>query len=258
MAPIDLRVDHVYLISCKYLSNILFNVSPSHVFDDLLVGGGGRGRRGAAGETARSSLPEGTGRGGGDWYAEVAPAEYQALYDEVRTAVASAGDAGPAPGAVQARAGAGGRRESGVPGAPALPGLGDAGSVGGASSPATADRATVASRTALPRIAGAGRRPLESSRREALATWLRGGWPGEAKKAYQVLSERVSLVSVHRWDSAMERHGGTGRKRPCSGVCSGWGVPPTSCWAPLPHARCACASPRRGTGAAISPWAPCS
>ncbi len=209
VAPIDLRVDHVYLISCKYLSNILFNVSPSHVFDDLLVGGGGRGRRGAAGETARSSLPEGTGRGGGDWYAEVAPAEYQALYDEVRTAVASAGDAGPAPGAVQARAGAGGRRESGVPGAPALPGLGDAGGAGGASSPATADRATVASRTALrglPALAV----DLSIEQREALATWLRGGWPGEAKKAYQVLSERVSLVSVHRWDSAMERHGGTG------------------------------------------------
>ena len=26
VAPIDLRVDHVYLVSCKYLSKILFNV----------------------------------------------------------------------------------------------------------------------------------------------------------------------------------------------------------------------------------------
>ena len=41
----DLRVDHVYLVSCKYLSNILFNVSPASVFDSLLVGGPGRGLR---------------------------------------------------------------------------------------------------------------------------------------------------------------------------------------------------------------------
>ena len=112
VAPIDLRVDHVYLISCKYLSNILFNVSPSHVFDDLLVGGGGRGGRGAAGDlggTAR--LSEGTGRGGGDWYAEVAPVEYQALYDEVRAALDAAGGSGTPPVAVRARTGAGGRRE---------------------------------------------------------------------------------------------------------------------------------------------------
>ena len=57
VAPIDLRVDHVYLVSCKYLSNILFNVSPSHVFDDLLAGGPGR-----AGRAARDALPAaGTG-----------------------------------------------------------------------------------------------------------------------------------------------------------------------------------------------------
>ncbi len=48
VAPIDLRVDHVYLVSCKYLSNILFNVSPAHIFDDLLVGRMSRhGPRGA-------------------------------------------------------------------------------------------------------------------------------------------------------------------------------------------------------------------
>jgi len=28
VAPIDLRVDHVYLVSCKYLSTILVNASP--------------------------------------------------------------------------------------------------------------------------------------------------------------------------------------------------------------------------------------
>ena len=63
VAPIDLRVDHVYLVSCKYLSSILFNVSPASVFDSLLFGGQGRG-----GRAAREVLP-----GGGDWYAEVAP-----------------------------------------------------------------------------------------------------------------------------------------------------------------------------------------
>ena len=76
VAPVDLRVDHVYLISCKYLSKILFNVSPTSVFDALLFGGPGRGARGV-----RELVP-----GGGDWYAEVAPAEYQALYECVRLA----------------------------------------------------------------------------------------------------------------------------------------------------------------------------
>jgi hypothetical protein len=64
VAPIDLRVDHVYLISCKYLSKILFNASPAHLFDGLLSGRHGR----------RS----------GDWFAEVAPAEYDELYRLVR------------------------------------------------------------------------------------------------------------------------------------------------------------------------------
>ena len=30
--PADLRIDHVYLVSCKYGSSILHNVSPSHLF----------------------------------------------------------------------------------------------------------------------------------------------------------------------------------------------------------------------------------
>lgn len=63
VAPADLRVDHVYLISCKYLSKIVINASPSFLFDRLLRGG--------------------HGQRGGDWYAEVAPAEYQALYQTV-------------------------------------------------------------------------------------------------------------------------------------------------------------------------------
>ena len=57
--PADLRVDHVYLISCKYGSNILHNASPWHVFD-----------LGLAERTKRT----------GDWFAEVAPQSYQELY----------------------------------------------------------------------------------------------------------------------------------------------------------------------------------
>ena len=62
--PVDLRVDHVYLISCKYLSKILFNGSPSGVFEGLL------GLRPAS----RSA----------DWYSTVASREHQALYELVR------------------------------------------------------------------------------------------------------------------------------------------------------------------------------
>jgi len=67
VAPVDLRIDHVYLVSCKYLSKILFNASPAHLFDGLLSGPHGR----------RS----------GDWYAEVAPDAYEDLYRRVRDGV---------------------------------------------------------------------------------------------------------------------------------------------------------------------------
>ncbi|MGP8059198.1 MAG: hypothetical protein ACLP9C_06150 [Acidimicrobiales bacterium] len=71
VAPVDLRVDHVYLVSCKYLSKILFNASPSHLFDGLLAGPHGR----------RS----------GDWFAEVAPGAHEELYRRVRQGVGLAG-----------------------------------------------------------------------------------------------------------------------------------------------------------------------
>jgi hypothetical protein len=64
VVPADLRVDHVFLVSCKYLSRILVNASPAHLFERLLKGG--HGLRGP------------------DWYATVAPGEYQALYSAVR------------------------------------------------------------------------------------------------------------------------------------------------------------------------------
>jgi hypothetical protein len=68
VAPVDLRVDHVYLVSCKYLSKITMNASPSHLFERLLTGG--HGRRGA------------------DWYRQVAPTEYDALWRAARASLA--------------------------------------------------------------------------------------------------------------------------------------------------------------------------
>lgn len=74
--PADLRVDYVYLISCKYRSKVLYNTSPAHVFDRLLAT-----RRG-----------EGT-----DWYLEAVPSHYQEFY----RACSDYLDAGGLPEAVQ-------------------------------------------------------------------------------------------------------------------------------------------------------------
>ena len=57
---IDLRIDHVYLVSCKYESDILANASPGRLFDGLLATQGGWDR--------------------GDWYDAVAPEQLAALY----------------------------------------------------------------------------------------------------------------------------------------------------------------------------------
>lgn len=67
-APIDLRIDHVYLVSCKYESDILANTSPARLFDGLLA---------TVGPWERA-----------DWYATVAPVELHALYTACRRAVA--------------------------------------------------------------------------------------------------------------------------------------------------------------------------
>lgn len=64
VAPIDLRIDHVYLVSCKYLSSITVNASPAHAFDRLLAGGHGH----------RSA----------DWYGVVATTEHQQLWASCR------------------------------------------------------------------------------------------------------------------------------------------------------------------------------
>jgi len=59
--PADLRVDHVYLVSCKYGSSILHNVSPSHLFD--------------------RSLAERRVERGSDWFLTTAPDAYQRVYE---------------------------------------------------------------------------------------------------------------------------------------------------------------------------------
>ena len=61
--PADLRVDHVYLVSCKYNSRIQLNASPWSIF----------GTAPGTGTDAR-----------GDWYGDVAGDEQQALYEVVR------------------------------------------------------------------------------------------------------------------------------------------------------------------------------
>jgi hypothetical protein len=225
VAPIDLRVDHVYLVSCKYLSNILFNASPAHVFDSLLVTGPGR-----AGRSAREVLP-----GGGDWYAEVAPAAYQALYGAVRDAVAATrsgdagadagagagADAGVGSGAAMPRAarahtpgsaGPGGRRGGRDRGAVALPGLddGDAASDGASG---TTRSAGLGPSTAAPRALDdlpARAVDLTSLQRDALGTWLKPGWPEKTKELYVALSDEVARASVRRWEAALAVGGGSG------------------------------------------------
>ena len=68
--PADLRVDHVFLISCKYLSKVLLNPGPPRLFERLLV------------SEERSTV---------NWFAETAPGEFQALYVAVRSHTALQG-----------------------------------------------------------------------------------------------------------------------------------------------------------------------
>lgn len=64
--PADIRIDHVYQVSCKYLSKVMHNPGPARLFDRLLVG---------------------EERTGGNWFANVAPTEYQLFYDDIRAHV---------------------------------------------------------------------------------------------------------------------------------------------------------------------------
>lgn len=63
--PADLRIDHVYVVSCKYLSRILLNPSPAGLFDGCL------------GERPTPAVA--------DWYAEVAGSAYAELYTVARS-----------------------------------------------------------------------------------------------------------------------------------------------------------------------------
>ncbi len=60
VAPIDLRIDHVYLVSCKYESDILANASPGRLFEGMLS------------PTAHWDRT--------DWYEATAPVELTDLY----------------------------------------------------------------------------------------------------------------------------------------------------------------------------------
>lgn len=191
VAPIDLRVDHVYLVSCKYLSKILFNVSPSSIFDALLSGGPGR-----SGRTPGEDVP-----GARDWYAEVAPDEYQALYDTVRVAAHRARSEGPTAGTrPQVRR----DRPDRPPAAVALPGLDDATAVTAPGPPSGLLPPSLLHD--LPRRAV----DLSVAQRDNLGHWLRPGWPPGAKERYAALSEAVARASARRWEAAMDERRGTG------------------------------------------------
>ena len=62
--PADLRIDRVWLVSCKYLSKNIHNVAPARLFQHLLM-------------TIDS-------HDGSDWYYATAPRAFQALYEAVR------------------------------------------------------------------------------------------------------------------------------------------------------------------------------
>lgn len=57
--PADLRIDHVFLVSCKYLSKNVLNPGPSRLFERLLVG------------DERSKI---------NWFERTAPDSFHALY----------------------------------------------------------------------------------------------------------------------------------------------------------------------------------
>jgi hypothetical protein len=192
VAPVDLRVDHVYLVSCKYLSKILFNVSPTSVFDALLFGGPGRAPR-----ALRDVAP-----GGGDWYAEVAPVEYQALYQCVHLAARGTGVTTTAPSSASSPRS---ERHGHGSAAVALPGLGTA-DTASTPGPERQDRPLPPALHQLPPRAV----DLTVPQREALGHWLRSGWPPGAKPLYAALSAAVARASVRRWEAAMDERGGTG------------------------------------------------
>ncbi len=68
--PADLRIDHVFLVSCKYLSRVLANLSPAHLFQRALAVRGGRSDT--------------------DWFLLVGEDAYRTFYRRVREELSSA------------------------------------------------------------------------------------------------------------------------------------------------------------------------
>ncbi|MCL4413177.1 MAG: hypothetical protein M1522_00270 [Actinobacteria bacterium] len=65
--PADLRIDHVFLVSCKYLSRVLANPSPAHLFQRALAVRGNRSDT--------------------DWFMLVAEDAYRKFYAQVSAAL---------------------------------------------------------------------------------------------------------------------------------------------------------------------------
>ena len=77
--PADLRIDRVYLVSCKYSSKVLHNAAPARLFDHLLLATDGHERA--------------------DWYSVVAADEHAALASCAARAVGCAFPSGDPAGA---------------------------------------------------------------------------------------------------------------------------------------------------------------
>jgi hypothetical protein len=127
---------------------------------------------------------------GGDWYAEVAPEQYQHLYDVVRSSVRNGDTGGSAPAVLQPA------RGTLEPGSVALPGF-EGTTPGGRTG--TVARHSTAALGELPERAA----DLTSAHRTALGERLRSGWPEQAAEAYRELSDEVARASVSRWHIAL-------------------------------------------------------
>ena len=140
--------------------------------------------------------------GGGDWFAEVAPAEYQALYESVRLAALGA-EPGVPPPVSAAPAGRPGR----APAMPALPGLG---AVPVPAAPASDGPLGGAAPPSLLHLLPPRAVDLTVPQRDALSRWLRPGWPAGTKDLYAGLSSAVARASARRWEAAMRTGTGAG------------------------------------------------
>jgi hypothetical protein len=164
--PADLRIDHVFLVSCKYLSKIVTNSSPSSLFDKLLAGGHGGGSS-------------------GDWYEEAAPDAYQSLYREVLDYVAAGHDIAVGAGEAQPAA----------TNAASLFDVTEAASV--APDPGAGSGSLLAGD--LPESV----RDLDSTQRGRIQQAIKGRWPAALRPAASRFSKAVAEASARRWGEAL-------------------------------------------------------